>query len=352
MLNLTNNFMKRKFEHLFVVLIIIFFAVCPLMLKAQSQIVPNWKINPDKELNPNTKWLRDAKYGLFSHYLVHMPSAPVPEDMAGEKWNKKVNSFQVKKFGNQLTKLKAPYFFITIGQGGGYFCSPNSAYERLFGSSEGKLSERDLIAELAMELSFRGIRMCVYLTGRVIREPETQGSWLQVITEWSERWGTLVSAWWIDGGANLNTAVYQAFTNAYKAGNPDALVAYNTRPVGMNRDQLMPATEYEDYLAGECDYFLPTCGIRVFDGKEYYLGPNISGDQLHFLNFLGAWWGTGEPRFSNEMAISWTKHINDHGGTVSWDVPLSDTGEIAENYYRQIVTLSKQINNISSLLVR
>jgi hypothetical protein len=94
-------------------------------VKALNKIVPNWKINSDKELNPNTKWLRDAKWGLFTHYLVHMPSAPVPENMSAEIWNKKVKSFQVKKFADQLSELKVPYFFITIGQGGGYYCSPN-----------------------------------------------------------------------------------------------------------------------------------------------------------------------------------------------------------------------------------
>lgn len=304
----------------------------------------NNQIAPVKELNPNTKWLREAKWGLFAHYLVHMPSAPVSKNMTGKLWNNKVNLFETKQFGDLLSQIKAPYFFITIGQGGGYFCSPNKTYERIFGLGDGKLSERDLVAELAAELIPRGIRMCVYLPGFGNNNPQTQEAWQEVITEWSLRWGDSISAWWIDGKYS-NPMEYKAFTKAFKAGDPNALVAYNTGPVGMNRDQLMPDTEYEDYLAGEVDYFLPTCGIRVFDGKEYYLGPNISGDQLHFLNFLGAWWGTGEPRFSDELVISWTKHINTHGGTVTWDLPLSDTGMISENYLKQLTVFSRSINN-------
>ncbi len=135
--------------------------------------------------------------------------------------------------------------------------------------------------------------------------------------------------------------MYQQAAEAYKSGNPQAIVAFNTLPVGWNRDQLLPATEHEDYLAGECDYFLPTCGIRVFDGQEYYLGPNIGGDQLHFLNFLGAWWGTGEPRFSEELIVSWTRHINDHGGTVTWDLPVRDDGTITDPYMEQLRALSR-----------
>ena len=95
------------------ILIVNFVFFCISSLQAQNTIVPNWKINPDKDLNPNTIWLREAKWGLFAHYMAHRPSAPIPEDMTPAKWNEKVNSFQVRAFADQLTELKAPYFFIT-----------------------------------------------------------------------------------------------------------------------------------------------------------------------------------------------------------------------------------------------
>ena len=119
---------KNALPHVLVMLVVLA-AVSP-GLSAQDWAVENWEINPDRELNPNTKWLREARWGLFTHYMVHMPSAPVPDDMTGKKWNKKVNSFKVKEFADQLTALKVPYFFITIGQGGGYYCSPNKTYEK------------------------------------------------------------------------------------------------------------------------------------------------------------------------------------------------------------------------------
>jgi hypothetical protein len=336
-------------------LIAVFVVFSLSVINAQNTIVPNWKIDPDKKLNPNTQWLREAKWGLFSHYMVHRPSGPVPEGMNGEKWNKKVNSFKVKKFADQLTELKVPYFFITIGQGGGYYCSPNSTYEKFFGPSEEKLSERDLVAELGKELTSRGIKMCVYLPALGSRDTEkVQQKYLEVITEWSQRWGDLVSAWWIDGAVYQTPEVFKAYTAAFKSGNPKAIVAYNVGPVGMSRKQLVPVTEHEDFLAGECDYVLPTCAnipsdlgkhFTVSGSGDYYQGPNISGDQLHFLNFLGTWWGTGEPRFSNELVCSWTKHVNDHQGAVTWDLPLNDDGIIPENYFNQVKEVSKQIND-------
>jgi hypothetical protein len=344
---------QRKIINFTTVFLLVMLAFIPLVIQAQNDIVPNWKINPDKELNPNTKWMREAKWGLFSHYMVHQPSGPIPDHMNGEIWNKKVNSFQIKKFANQLSELKVPYFFITIGQGGNYYCSPNATFEKLFGPSNGKLSSRDLVLELAEELTSRGIKMCVYLPAVGRRDSaDVQQKWRDVITEWSERWGGLISAWWIDGAVFKSPEVYKAYTAAFKSGNPKALVSYNVGPVGMSRKQLVPVTEHEDFLAGECDYVLPTCAtIPSHLGKhfningtgDYYQGPNISGDQLHFLNFLGSWWGTGEPRFSDELVSSWTKHINDHEGAVSWDLPISDEGIIPENYFKQLKALSKSV---------
>ena len=295
-----------------------------------------------KELNPNTKWLREAKWGLFAHYLAHTASTEVSDEMNSDIWNKRVDSFQVKQLGSQLSSLDIPYFFITIGQGGGYFCTPNETYEKYFGPSEGKLSQRDLIADLAAELIPRGIRMCVYLPAYGKKESaEVQRKWQEVIIEWSNRWGKSISAWWIDGGVFSNPEMYRAYTEAFKSGNPDALIAYNTGPIGWSPEPKKPATPYEDYLAGEVNWRLPVSGVRPWDQKEYYMGPNIAGDQLHFLTFLGSFWGLGEPRFPDELVVGWTKHTNNNGGTVSWDVPLSDSGVIPVSHFRQLQVLTK-----------
>ena len=277
--------------------------------------------------------------------------------MNAEKWNEKVNSFQVEKFADQLKVLKVPYFFITIAHTGGYYCSPNSAFERHFGPSEGKLSERDLVAELGKALTSRGIKFGVYLppSSRYTRNQESRQMFVDMVVEWSKRWGDLVSAWWLDGAVYEQPEYYKLFTEAFKSGNPKAIVAYNGGPVGMSRKQLVPVTEHEDYLAGECDYILPTCSNfpevyverKIFsplESSDYYRGPNIAGDQLHFLTFLGSWWGNGEPRFPDELVIGWTKHINNNSGAVTWDVPLSDDGIIQESFFNQIKKLSMSIS--------
>ncbi len=332
--------MKPKYlKHICTALLLGTLTMLPFALNAQGWAVENWEYNPDKELNPNTKWLREARWGVFTHYIG--------TGLSGEDWNKRVNAFRVKELADQIEELNVPYFFITLGRTN-CFCSPNETYERYFGPSEGKLSERDLVADLAAELIPRGIKLCLYINGVGRYDgPEVQGKWREVIAEWSERYGESVSAWWVDGAVYQGPEVYKAYTAAFKSGNRKVLVSYNVGPVGSSRDQLLPVTQYEDYLAGEVDFILPTCGVRIFDGKEYYLGPNISGDQLHFLNFLGPWWGgskKGDPRFSNELVISWTKHINDFEGTVTWDFPVNYDGTMQDLYYNQLKALSESYN--------
>jgi hypothetical protein len=127
------------------------------------------------------------------------------------------------------------------------------------------------------------------------------------------------------------------------SGNPDALVSYNTGPIGWSPEPKKPATLHEDYLAGEVNWRLPVSGVRPWDQKQYYVGPDSSGDQLHFLTFLGIFWGLGEPRFPDELVIGWTKHINNHGGTISWDVPLDYSGIIPKKHMAQLKTLRQSI---------
>jgi hypothetical protein len=287
----------------------------------------------DGTLNPNAKWMRDAKWGFFTHYLAHMASKPVPI-MSKKQWIKKVNSFNVRQFGDQLSALKAPYCFITIGQAGNYFCTPNETFDKHFGEDTGARPERDLIEDIAAELLPRGIRMCVYTPAYGTRgSSDEQKRWLDVFTEWSERWGESISAWWADGTSYPDYSVYRAYFNAFKAGNKNALVATKLW-------RNLPADKVlEDYLGGESGFLLEVSNTRY----NHFRKGVTDKIPLHFLTFLGEFWGIGEPRFPVEVVTGWTQHINNLGGTVSWDCPVTDSGAIPDKVYEQLSVLSRKV---------
>ena len=62
--------------------------------------------------------------------------------------------------------------------------------------------------------------------------------------------------------------------------------------------------------------------------------------QYHILSYLGADWCRGDrPRFPDEFAIGYTKHVNAKGGVVTWDVPIEESGLIRAAFLPQLQRL-------------
>ena len=307
-------------------------------------------------------WFRNAKWGVFTHYLADIASSQTQPGITVEAWNRRVDSFDVSRYIEQLKSVRAKYNFLTLGQNSGYYCSPNLTYDELVGERPSRLSRRDLVADLAEACDSAGIRQMVYFTSsapanhpiaierlgctpkdeRVARKmglhPEKyrvqpdvdarltrfQRNWEAVIREGSLRWGRKVHGWWIDGGYAADDLYrhedepnFRSFASAMKAGNPDSLVAFNP---GV-RSPVICHTPYEDFTAGELN---EPC-VR-------HLGPAISGAQYHVLIYLGEFWGNGGPRFSRDLAVAYSRYVVDHGGVITWDVPITPEGSLLPEY--------------------
>ncbi len=304
----------------------------------------NWK-------RANTDWMHNAKWGVLCHYLADVASCTTATEMTAEEWNAQIDAFDVQGLAAQLAAVKAPYFFLTLGQNSGFYLSPNATYDRLTGIKPSKCSRRDIVAELIEALRPHGIRMCVYLpsdapgndkeavaalhTESVAfdeRRAEFQRKWQAVITEWSQRWGTDVHAWWFDG-CYYPDAMYRfddepnfrSFAAAAKAGNPDSLVAFNP---GV---RLQVMTEYEDYTAGETATLFPVDGF----------GRTMKGSQVQILTYLGPSWGATPPRFADEFVIAYTREVAVRGGVVTWDAAIEKSGRIEEKCFKQLQALGR-----------
>jgi hypothetical protein len=294
-------------------------------------------------------WLHAARWGVFTHFMsdtVGPPNATV------DQWNAIVDGFDVEGLARQLKTCGAGYYCITLGQNSGFYCSPNSAYDKYVGISPSKCSRRDLIADLYPALERQGIKLMVYLpSGAPARDPvavqrlqwkdgpyrnrEFQIKWEEVIREWSNRWGARVKGWWFDG-CYFADAMYRppdapgftTFAAAARAGNPQGIVAFNP-------GVLVPVirlTEHEDYTAGEIN----DAATIVCPGRW------LNGAQWHILSFLGPRWFAGpKPRYTNRQVIDITRKILDKGGVVTWDVNIQANGLIPAAFYEQLFALGK-----------
>jgi len=287
-------------------------------------------------------WFKAAGWGVFTHYLT------APETTADD-WNRRVNSFDTQALAAQLASIGAKYYFITLGQNSGHYCSPNATYDSYVGIKPSKCSTRDLVADIYRALRPKGIKLLVYLpAGAPNQDPvavqalqwengphrnrEFQVKWEGVIREWSRRWGTKVCGWWFDGCYWPNEIYrfpeppnFASFAAAARAGNPDSIVAFN--PGVLN--PIISESECEDYTAGEINQ----------PGEVKCPGRWVDGAQFHMLSYLGPWWSQGPPRFTTEQVIAWTRGIIACGGVVTWDVPISPDGHIPQDMLAQLKTL-------------
>ena len=319
-----------------------------------------------------TDWFRDARWGALSHYLADQASATTDSGMTVDAWNRRVDSFDVHALAEQLASVGARYYYLTLGQNSGFYCSPNAVYDAIVGRQPSRCSRRDLIADLHRALHPKGIKLLAYVPAGAPfndalaveklqwqwgfdgpagtyygpqrtskRLAEFQAMWEAVLREWAQRWGDKLAGWWVDG-CYFNNEMYnfpeppnfQSLTAALRAGNPDAIVALNP---GLQVPVICP-TEYEDYTAGEIDSVFPVAMAQRRPFERW-----VGADQFHILSYLGEWWGAGRPRFPVEFVIGYTKLVNAREGVVTWDVPLQPDGRIPQPFVEQLRALREAL---------
>ncbi|MCC6859340.1 MAG: hypothetical protein IT158_12300, partial [Bryobacterales bacterium] len=106
-----------------------------------------------------TAWMREARWGVMTHYLADWAARTHNLEMSAAKWNDLIDRFDVEGIARQLESAGAGYYLITIGQNSGYYLAPNAAYDRFVRIQPGKCSRRDLLADLYPALAKRGIRL-------------------------------------------------------------------------------------------------------------------------------------------------------------------------------------------------
>jgi hypothetical protein len=313
-----------------------------LVLSSRGQATPN---------NKNTDWFKDARYGVFMHFL--------PSDAASLA---RVGEFDVEALSRQLETLGAKYFVITLGQNSGFFISPNAAYDRFTGYSPGeRCSTRDLPLDLYRALSPRGIRLMLYLPCQTPNQDaraqkafglaqgqqdqpinlEFAGKWAQVIQEWSDRYGDKVAGWWFDGGyehVQFNEAIGEVYAKAVKHGNPKAIVTFNP---GV---RLIHYTQAEDYTAGELN--------EPFDVLP--ASRRVDGSQWHALTYLGSNWSRRDARHPTGKWVKWVSAAVAKGGVVTldmgpnWDPKSGPIGSLADAQMVQVQAIKAALSGATT----
>lgn len=296
------------------------------------------------QMNPCTDWFRDAKYGVFTHYVSYVQNNPAKLQSLGlhTSWDECVNAFDAERYARDVAACGAGYVIFTAIQNDRFMVTPNATFEKLTGYAPGEAcSTRDLVEDLYQALHKRGIPLLLYWTGNgPTSDPRSVAKlgwtapvnkawvekWAAVTEECSRRYGKKIAGWWVDGcyrepgNFQYDDEKLGILAKAFKAGNPDAIIALNPGVA------ISAYSRHEDFTAGEQNRF-----EAVPEGRW------LNGEQWHVLSFLGhsrpdnnlaAGWCEPGVQYAPEELADYIFQVNRQGGVVSVDMALFRDGAL------------------------
>lgn len=306
------------------------------------------------------EWM-SGKYGIMVHFLSHINGIDGTKKLSPDEM---AEAFDVKKFASQVQKMGASWVIFPFGQNTGYYWSENPVIEELI---PGRCTKRDLMSEIADELTARNIRLIAYIPSEADAQAEdirTAFGWdlssdkkvfmeryTRILKYYAEKLGKRLSGWWFDGCYDAKEKAFlrthdwsndrfnrEEWFAAAKAGNPDAVIAMNP---GANMMEYV--YEEEEYLGGEAN-----------DLVAYPWDYASREKQWHVLTWLDCFWmlnGEGavmpNPRFTNKELYSYVKKCTDMKGAVTLNIGIYEDGTLAKKTVEQVCGLKTVVGNDS-----
>ncbi|MDR1440074.1 MAG: hypothetical protein LBJ10_08740 [Clostridiales bacterium] len=305
-------------------------------------------------------WFMDQKWGVFTHYLYELQNTPENVNNMGvgeTSWDACADAFDAELLAGQLVDAGASYLIFTVMQRQRWMCAPNATYDRIIGAKPGEACcRRDLISDLIAALDRRGIALFLYYTGdgpfddpvagpamglAKQRKPLTEGflaNWSSVAREYSMRYGAKVRGWWVDGCYTYfgyTDQMLQWYADAMRAGNPDALLAFNNGVF----DTVTPYSALDDYTCGEMNDFFDYPESRFIGGAQWHTLAPLG--LLRDASQRSSAWGAPGCKRDGAYMRDYVRKVNEKGGVVSVDVALYRDGHIDQEQFEVLRQLGK-----------
>ncbi len=293
---------------------------------------------------------------------VHWTTATMPREGDPLAYERAVARFDVPSFVAQVKEMGAGHVLFTSTNSRHHFPCPHPVVD---GILPGRTCERDLLGDLASALADAGLRFIVYYnSGTHAGDPEWReasgadddaerffDNWRSIIAYLGERYGDRLTAWWFDGGYELEAvgkriggAPWADLTIAAKAGHPERLVCYNPGIENMHS-----YTDHQDYWAGEiCRLnFIPRGDLTPM-GLPWYAFVSWHGDSRKPR--CGHWVMNADNRAVSwrsppaEAAAGMVRDFRAAGGAVTFNLFCYQDGDIYDGDFatmRELATILK-----------
>lgn len=220
----------------------------------------------------DASWMRQAGFGLMLHWTRESAPAHGPT----KPYAQAVEDLDVEALTEKLRSTGAGFVVFTTAHAYQDFPAPLSALEKVL---PGRTSRRDLIADLAVSLQRKGLRLMLYHNPGTAQDTAWVAAsglktgdrsryfdlWQAMISEAGDRYGDKLAGWWFDDGATRlypQAAPWASLHHAARSGN-------STRLIGYNSWELPSVTDWQDFDCGE--------GLREPRGREGRLQPSDDG---------------------------------------------------------------------------
>jgi alpha-L-fucosidase len=318
-------------------------------------------------------WMSQGRFGLMVHYLIS-PAGNTAEGKT-ENFNHTLDRFDVAGFLRQFHSTGADWLIFTIGQNTGYYNSPNRFLDA---RKPGHTSRRDLVLEIARGVKAAGKHFIAYLPAELAAPEELhkafgwrkddptqaafQRNYCAFIRAYSLQYGKNCDGWWFDGcyewpvfpNRNLDFAAYNL---AARAGNPDAITAFNDGAFCVGK--IKPVTPLEDFHAGEIHTLVEgKIALGWWQNKpKPYLPDNrfVEGVQWHGLlpvdsTFCGP--ALPDQHYDDATLLNLLKAVKSVGGALTFNLPISGTGTVPKGSITQMQRLGRALGMKTEAPVR
>ena len=314
------------------------------------------------DMERRTQWLRDAGFGLAVHWTSYsLPEAPTDADFKRpyEKriadYLKAVEDFDVRGFTEQVIATGGRFLIFTLAHADMVLPFPLPELDKIVA---GHTARRDLIGEISDILSEKGVRLILYFNPdgpadadwmRAVKFKEDPSYHAEqvykVVRAISEKYEKRISGWWIDDCYDTHVLTvanrgrghrydYKRFGEALRAGNPDAILAFNFSGAVCEWSSTL-GVGVADYQAGEENWLHRSPNGR-FSGE--------GGTQWFGFSWMDDFWvhekpGVPTPRFSNDEVLAYIERVKRCGGAFAYNAALYKEGRISEPTMKQLLWL-------------
>lgn len=299
------------------------------LLRSRIASVAPASVRADVGMERNTlpAWFRDARFGVFAHYLYTSAGqrSVRADGTAPANLNAMADEFDVAAFVDSMVRWGAEYVIFTACHAQTNILGPSATMDAY---RPGHTTTRDLIGEVLQGLRAVGIRAILYIgmLGDVqdwiaseqaaVGYPSNLGLYRTFTRQWvaelGNRYGTLIDGYWLDMTftpefADRFSTGRRALRQSLLAGNAQRLIIANGyhdgRATGLPAGQGGEVTGWGGVALGLADY----------TSREYWPRPGDGGGGTHSALRAGvhqtvtlagnAWWAT-TPVTQNQPTVT------------------------------------------------